>query len=118
MRGTTAAPNKEEIRRNMRAVAHAIAQQELEGLEVPESTIADLERVALGNSTRTILSAPFTAGSRMTKYSGRDDYLDPASGVLKNRFGITDAATLERTEATIVFGSLLRTRPNATPRQL
>jgi hypothetical protein len=48
MRGTTAAPNKEEIRRNLRAVAHAIAQQELEGLDVPESTIADLERVARG----------------------------------------------------------------------
>jgi hypothetical protein len=32
----------------MRAVAHAIAQQELEGLKVPESTIADLNRVARG----------------------------------------------------------------------
>ncbi|MGA2116514.1 MAG: hypothetical protein ABSH56_17380 [Bryobacteraceae bacterium] len=36
------------IQRNMRAVAHAIAQQELEGLKVPESTIADLHRVARG----------------------------------------------------------------------
>ena len=36
------------IQRNMRAVAHAIAQQELEGLKVPESTIADLNRVARG----------------------------------------------------------------------
>jgi hypothetical protein len=49
MRGTmTATPSKEEIQRNMRAVAHAIAQQELEGLKVPESAIADLERVARG----------------------------------------------------------------------
>jgi hypothetical protein len=37
-----------DIQRNMRAVAHAIAQQELEGLRVPESTIADLHRVARG----------------------------------------------------------------------
>jgi hypothetical protein len=36
------------IQRNMRAVAHAIARQELEGLEVPESTIADLRRAARG----------------------------------------------------------------------
>jgi hypothetical protein len=32
----------------MRAVAHAIAQQELEGLKVPESTVADLRRAARG----------------------------------------------------------------------
>jgi hypothetical protein len=39
---------EKEIQRNMRSVAHAIAQQELEGLKVPESTIADLHRVAMG----------------------------------------------------------------------
>ena len=39
---------EEEIERNMRGVAHAIAQQELEGLKVPKETIADLERVARG----------------------------------------------------------------------
>jgi cell filamentation protein len=38
----------------------------------------------------------------MSRYSGHDHYLDPASGVLKNRFGITDAATLEQTEADLV----------------
>ncbi len=38
----------QDIERNMRAVAHAIAQQELEGLKVPESTVADLHRVARG----------------------------------------------------------------------
>ena len=32
----------------MRAVARAIAQQELEGLKVPEVTIADLRRAARG----------------------------------------------------------------------
>jgi hypothetical protein len=32
----------------MRAVAHAIAQQELEGLKVPEPTVADLRRTARG----------------------------------------------------------------------
>jgi fido (protein-threonine AMPylation protein) len=86
VRGTmTAAPGKEEFQRNMRAVAHAIAQQEL-----------------VAKSTRTTLSATFTGGSGMTKYSGHDDRLDPASGLLKNRFGITDEATLEQTEATLV----------------
>jgi hypothetical protein len=37
-----------EVERNMRAVAHAIAQQVLEGLDVPESTVADLHRAAKG----------------------------------------------------------------------
>ena len=37
-----------EIQRNMRAIAHAIAQQELEGLKVPESTVEDLRRAARG----------------------------------------------------------------------
>ena len=39
---------EQDIQRNMRHVAHAIAQQELEGLKVPESTVADLQRVAQG----------------------------------------------------------------------
>jgi fido (protein-threonine AMPylation protein) len=38
----------------------------------------------------------------MSRYSGVDDYLDPASGVLKNRLGITDAAMLEDAEASLV----------------
>ena len=37
-----------EIQINMRAVAHAIAQQELEGLKVSDATIADLHRAARG----------------------------------------------------------------------
>jgi hypothetical protein len=37
-----------EVQRNMRAVDHAIAQQELEGLKVPESTVDDLRRAARG----------------------------------------------------------------------
>ena len=40
--------SEEEIQRNMRAVAHAVAQQELEGLTVPESTVIDLRRAARG----------------------------------------------------------------------
>jgi cell filamentation protein len=38
----------------------------------------------------------------MSRYSSHDPYLDPASGVLKNRLGITDAATLEQAEAALV----------------
>ena len=37
-----------DIQRNMRSVAHAIAQQELEGLRVPAATVADLHRAARG----------------------------------------------------------------------
>jgi cell filamentation protein len=37
----------------------------------------------------------------MSRYSGHDRYLDAASGVLKNRLGITDAALLEQTEAAL-----------------
>jgi hypothetical protein len=39
---------EKDIQRNMRDVAHAIAQQELEGLKVTEATIADLQRAARG----------------------------------------------------------------------
>jgi len=33
----------------------------------------------------------------MSRYSDSDPYLDPATGVLKNRLGITAEATLLRT---------------------
>jgi cell filamentation protein len=38
----------------------------------------------------------------MSRFSGRDHYLDPVTGVLKNRFGITDPVVLEGTEADLV----------------
>jgi cell filamentation protein len=38
----------------------------------------------------------------MPKYSGNDHYIDPESGVLKNRLGITDQALLEAAEADFV----------------
>ena len=38
----------QDVQRNMRAVAHAIAQQELEGLTVTPETVADLHRAARG----------------------------------------------------------------------
>ena len=38
----------------------------------------------------------------MSRYSDNDPYLDPATGVLKNRLGIADEATLEQTEAAFV----------------
>ena len=63
--------------RNMRHIAHAIAQQELEGLKVPEATVADLERVARGETGTDEVIRNTSAGSRMTKYSGHDDYPRP-----------------------------------------
>jgi hypothetical protein len=39
---------EEEIRRNLRAVDHAIGQQELEGLTVSEATAEDMRRAARG----------------------------------------------------------------------
>jgi cell filamentation protein len=38
----------------------------------------------------------------MPRYSDADPYLDPATGVLKNRLGIADAVTLEQAEADVV----------------
>ena len=38
----------QDIARKMRAVAHAVGQQELEGLTVPTATASDLRRVARG----------------------------------------------------------------------
>ncbi len=37
-----------EIQHNLRAVAHAIAQQELEGLSVSKATVDDMHRAARG----------------------------------------------------------------------
>ena len=93
---------EKEIQRNMRSVAHAIAQQELEGLKVPESTIADLHRVARGEIDTDEESGTSIPAFRMSLYSDKDSYLDPATGVLNNRLGITDEATLEQTEAALV----------------
>ena len=39
---------EQEVDRNIRAVAHAIAQQELEGLEVSATTVSDMRRAARG----------------------------------------------------------------------
>ena len=39
---------EQEIQRNMRAVTHAIAQQELEGLKVSKATVEDMRRAARG----------------------------------------------------------------------
>lgn len=41
-------PTEQDLQRNMRSVAHAIGQQRLEGLTVPEETVRDLERAARG----------------------------------------------------------------------
>ena len=41
-------PTDQDVQRNMRAVAHAIAQQELEGLTVTPETVAELHRAARG----------------------------------------------------------------------
>jgi len=34
----------------------------------------------------------------MSRYSNRDQYIDPESGVLKNRLGIRDQALLDKAE--------------------
>jgi hypothetical protein len=39
---------EQDVQRNLRAVAHAIAQQELEGLKVSKATVEDLNRAARG----------------------------------------------------------------------
>jgi len=38
----------------------------------------------------------------MSRYSDSDPYLDPATGVLRNRLGIADQSTLEQAEADLV----------------
>jgi hypothetical protein len=47
-------------------------------------------------------SATFTAAFRMPRYSDGDPYLDPVTGVLRNRLDIADEATLEEIEADLV----------------
>jgi cell filamentation protein len=53
-------------------------------------------------STLMTFAATFIAGSRMSRHFGDDPYLDPVSGVLKNRLGITDEARLAQVEAALV----------------
>jgi fido (protein-threonine AMPylation protein) len=38
----------------------------------------------------------------MAKYEGQDHYLDPETGVLKNKLGIRDEERLKRAEASLV----------------
>ena len=38
----------------------------------------------------------------MTKYQGQDHYLDPETGVLKNKLGISDEEELMQAEASLV----------------
>ncbi len=51
----------------------------------------------------------------MSRYSGDDTYLDPVSGVLKNRFGIVDAAILEIAEADLVAARSRELAQNPLP---
>jgi hypothetical protein len=44
----TTALTEQQVQRNMRSVAHAIAQQELEGLTVSKATVEDMRRAARG----------------------------------------------------------------------
>ena len=41
-------PNEQQIRRNLKAVENAVAQQQLEGLEVPSDVIENMKRAARG----------------------------------------------------------------------
>ena len=41
-------PDEQEIRFNLKAVENAVAQQRLEGLEVPPEVIEDMKRAARG----------------------------------------------------------------------
>ncbi|PIT69212.1 Fic/DOC family protein [Bartonella tribocorum] len=49
----------------------------------------------------------------MGKYKGSDDpYTDPKTGVLYNRFGIKDKATLQRVESTLTYTRSLELKRN------
>jgi hypothetical protein len=41
-------PNDQQIKHNLKAVENAIAQQRLEGLEVPHDVIEEMKRAARG----------------------------------------------------------------------
>lgn len=41
-------PNEQKIRHNLKALENAVAQQRLEGLEVPPEVIEDIKRAARG----------------------------------------------------------------------
>lgn len=51
----------------------------------------------------------------MSRYSDRDSYTDPQSGVLKNRFGLTDQNALDQIEADIVAARSYELRQQPLP---
>lgn len=91
-----------DIRRKLRAVAHAIAQQEPEGLKVTDSTVSDLNRAARGEIEVDDIIRNIHSRVHNVRYSGNDPYLDPATGVLRNRLGISNETAFEQTEADVV----------------
>ena len=86
--------NQQEINQNLNAVRNAIAQQWLEGLDVPPDVVADMQRAARGEIRIEEGIRNPTKNSRMTMYEGQDFYLDPETDILKNRFGIIDEGEL------------------------
>jgi len=48
----------------------------------------------------------------MAKYEGQDHYLDPETGVLKNKLGITKEEELKKAEAALVLDYAARIAVN------
>ena len=82
-------PSEQKIKQNLRAVENAIAQQRLEGLEVPPDIIEEMKRAARGEIEIEEAIRHTSASLPMAKYEGQDHYLDPATGVLQNGLGIS-----------------------------
>jgi hypothetical protein len=69
-----------DVQCNLRPVAHAIAQQELEGLKVTPSTVANLHRAARDEIDTNEVIRNIRRRLQNVRYSGSDPYLDPATG--------------------------------------
>jgi hypothetical protein len=66
-----------DVNRNMRAVAHAIAQHELDGITVPSATVTDLHRVACGEIS--IAEARANVLERVSESAVRNNVRNPVS---------------------------------------
>jgi hypothetical protein len=83
------------------AVANALANQRLEGLEPESKVVLDLQRFARGECDIKTVLKNFKARIPVAKYSdsGKDPYTYPDCDVLRNNLGLKDQAQLDTMES-------------------
>jgi PHD/YefM family antitoxin component YafN of YafNO toxin-antitoxin module len=96
----------QEAAERQQAVAAALASVRAEGAGTQRRGLALFAEVAAGQLSTDELRERVLSRYQVSSAAG-DPYLDPASGVLRNLLGITDAAKLARAEAALSASRLI-----------